>query len=50
MFFVKSEELKTPMAGHVAAFIDKAAADEFAKNNKGESLSWQQVEYETLNH
>lgn len=44
LFFVKSEEIKAPMGGHVAAFIDKAAADEFAKNNKGESLSRQQVE------
>jgi copper chaperone NosL len=50
LFFVKSEEIKAPMGGHVAAFPDKADADEFAKNNKGESLSWQQVESETLNH
>lgn len=48
MFFVKSEELKAPMGGHVAAFADKTAADEFAKNSKGESLSWQQVEDEML--
>jgi len=47
LFFVKSEELKAPMGGHVAAFIDKAALDEFAKNNKGQILSWQQVESET---
>jgi copper chaperone NosL len=48
LFFVKSEALKTPMAGHVAAFLDKVSANEFAENNQGKSLSWMQVESEVL--
>jgi copper chaperone NosL len=48
LFFVKSNELKTPMGGHIAAFTDKATSDEFAKNNAGQTLSWQQVEQDLL--
>lgn len=43
LYYVKSEELKTPMGGHVAAFIDKTSAEEFAISSKGENLLWQQV-------
>lgn len=46
LFFVKSEELKAPMGGNIAAFVDKAEADAFAKNNQGKSLSWEEVEKE----
>lgn len=48
LFFVKSEELKTPMAGHVAAFSNTVAANKFAKNNQGKSLSWEEVKSELL--
>ena len=44
LFYVKSEDLKTPMGGHTAAFADKALAEEFAAKNKGQLLSWQQLE------
>lgn len=43
MFFVESKEINAPMGGHIAAFGDKVAAGEFAKNNNGQVLSWQQV-------
>jgi copper chaperone NosL len=48
LFYVKSEELKTPMNGKVAAFIDKTVAQEFAKNNNAQNLSWNEVESEVL--
>jgi copper chaperone NosL len=44
LFYVRSEELKTPMNGKVTAFIDKTVAEEFAKKNNGENLSWNEVE------
>lgn len=49
LFFVKSLELNAPMGGHFAAFESKASADDFLKNNKGEILSWQEVEGKTTN-
>ena len=49
LFFVKSLELNAPMGGHFAAFESKASADDFLKNNKGEILSWQEVERKTTN-
>ena len=49
MSFVKSAEIKAPMGGNVAAFVDKADADEFVKSNQGTGLSWKEVEKEHLN-
>lgn len=46
MFYLKSEEFKTPMGGNVAAFIDKASVDVFLRNHAGKSLSWSVVENE----
>jgi copper chaperone NosL len=40
LVFVKSEALKAPMGGDIAAFADKADAEEFLKNNKGEIVDW----------
>jgi len=48
LFFVESKAINAPMGGHIAAFTNKAAADEFAKNNNGQVLSWQQVEQTAL--
>lgn len=46
MFFVKSSELKAPMGGNVAAFVEKTDADEFVKNNQGTALLWEEVKRE----
>jgi copper chaperone NosL len=43
MSFVKSEKLQTPMGGMVAAFTKNGDAADFAKNNNGRKLTWQQV-------
>lgn len=48
MSFVESQAINAPMGGHVAAFTNKAAAEELAKNNNGQLLSWQQVTQESL--
>jgi copper chaperone NosL len=44
LFYVKSEDLKTPMGGKMAAFVNKGVAEEFVKGNNGQLLLWQQVE------
>ncbi len=48
LFYIKSDALKTPMNGKVAAFTNEAAANEFATNNGGRRLSWQQIEKEMI--
>lgn len=48
LFFVKSEELRGPMGGHIAGFADKASADDFAQKSRGQRLSWQEVEKEAF--
>lgn len=46
LFYVKSNQLKTPMSGNIAAFVDNAAAVDFSKRTSGTALTWQQVQDE----
>jgi copper chaperone NosL len=41
--FIKTEQLKSPMGGNVAAFAQKTDAVELLSNHNGQQLSWQQV-------
>lgn len=49
LLLVKSDVLKAPMGGHIAAFVDRSSAEEFLKSNAGIVLSWQQLDEEVLN-
>lgn len=42
-FYIKSKELKSPMAGNLAAFENKSEMDQFNKKWKGIYLSWGEV-------
>lgn len=42
-FFLKSENLPSPMGGNLSAFRWEADRDRFIREHTGEKLSWQQV-------
>jgi copper chaperone NosL len=48
LYYVKSDDLKTPMNGNVAAFLNEASQNGFLTNHSGTKLSWSEVEKETV--
>ncbi len=46
MFFVRAQDLKSPMGGNVAAITNKASAEELLRNHPGRILLWSEVENE----
>ena len=42
-FFIKSENLKSPMGGNIAAFKTEAAATKYVSNNPGQKINWNQL-------
>ncbi|MBL7858764.1 MAG: nitrous oxide reductase accessory protein NosL [Cyclobacteriaceae bacterium] len=42
-FYIKSDQLKTPMASQVAAFEEKSKSDSFKKEFNGIYLTWGEV-------
>jgi copper chaperone NosL len=48
LYYVKSDELKTPMNGNVAAFLNEASQGDFLNGHSGKKLSWSEAEKETV--
>jgi copper chaperone NosL len=48
LLFVKSEELKTPMNGNIAAFTNEAALNTFMQAHPAQKVTWNEVEKEFL--
>lgn len=42
-FFMHSEELRTPMASHIAAFADDAAAEALLQKYPGQRVTWPEL-------
>lgn len=42
-FYVKSETILSPMNGHLAAFSDAVQASQYAKEQRGIVLSWNEI-------
>ncbi len=42
-FFMHSEELRTPMASHIAAFADDAAAEALFQKYPGQRVTWPEL-------
>ncbi len=43
MFYLKSEGLKSPMRGDIAAFVDKAALEKTQKELGGTQMTWDEL-------
>jgi copper chaperone NosL len=48
--FVRSEKIKSPMAGNVAAFEDKKTLEQFNQEWNGSVLSWNELETALAHH
>jgi copper chaperone NosL len=42
-FFLKSDQLQSPMGGNVAAFATKASLENASRQFKGSELSWKEL-------
>jgi copper chaperone NosL len=48
LLFAKSEDLKTPMNGNIAAFTDEAALNTFMQAHTAQKVAWSEVEKEFM--
>ncbi len=43
LFYIKSEELRSPMGGNIAAFLDNQSAEEYANKLTGQNIDWETI-------